>query len=51
MGNSWDGRPGKVVAAKTVHKFKLEMDGRLSVIIEEQWLSRRAWTLIDRIAK
>ena len=24
--NAWNGLPGKVVAAETVHKFKLELD-------------------------
>ena len=34
--NAWNGLPGKVVAAETVDKFKLELDGYLEVMERER---------------
>ena len=35
--NAWNGLPGKVVAAETVDKFKLELDRYLEVIEMERY--------------
>ena len=36
--NAWNGLPGKVVAAETVDKYKLELDGYLEVMeIDGYW--------------